>query len=108
MTTISLPCDADVHDTDEFVGASRPAERTQGFAPLRDDAPARPMQTFATTNVHVNTDTRVSAERLPGGTVTLRFVDPVSGFTGVSVLTDDDGVRGIVEALRGLYRPVGA
>lgn len=102
MTLISLPCDA---DTDEFVGASRPAERTQGFAPVRA---VGPMQTFATTNVHVNADTRVSAERLPGGAVTLRFIDPVSGFTGVSVLTDDDGVRGIVEALRGLYQPVGA
>lgn len=81
-----------------------PAERTQPLTPIDH----RPIPTLTTTNVHINTDTQVHAERLSDGAITLRVVDPVTGYTGVSVLTDDDGVLRIIAALRNVYDQAGA
>lgn len=96
-TITHLPC-----DTDEYVGASQPATNTEPFRPVV------PRATYTTVHVHVNADTRVTVGRLPDGLVSLRLLDPATGYSGVSVLTDDAGIHQIITALRELYPTAGA
>ena len=86
-----LPCDVDAAE----------------LAPYVEPTPKR--QTLMTTNVHVNPDTIVKAQRtVIEGEVrtTVRFDDGTNHYTGVTLFFEDDAdVIRLIQALQDAYLP---